>query len=193
MHEADGGGARPGDDLVARFVQGEEQARTTLFELLYEELKGLANGLMARERPNHTLQPTALVNDVYRRLVQTGGETTSPARFKALAAKIMREALVDHARAHRALKRGQGRGTVTLTGVEASGPALDPLDLEEALAALRAADPVLERIVELRYFAGLTVAEVGDELGLDEWVVKRKWPVARILLSRHLRPEVGER
>jgi RNA polymerase sigma-70 factor (ECF subfamily) len=192
MRDAEEERPRPAEDLVERIVSGDEKARATLFEIMYEELKALASGLMARERPNHTLQPTALVNDVYRRLVHTGGETSTAGRFKALAAKVMREALVDHARAHRTLKRGEGRATVTLTGVEVTGPVLDPLDLEEALLALRAQDPVLERIVELRYFAGLSLPQVATELGLAEWVVKRKWPVARILLSRHLRPEAGE-
>jgi RNA polymerase sigma factor (TIGR02999 family) len=160
-----------------------------LFELVYDELRRLAQSLLRRERPEHTLQPTALVHEAFLRLV---GETSiswqDRAHFLGIAARAMRQILVDHARRRGAVKRGGGWQRVTLTGEEpaAPGDALEILELHEALDRFAALDARAARVVELRVFGGLTVQETAHLLEVSPRTVDGDWAVARLWLSREL-------
>jgi len=180
---------QPVTALLQEWHGGDAGARDRLVPLVYEELRRLAAVQLARERSGHTLQPTALVHEAYLRLSRHDrlcwqGRT----HFFALAALTMRRILVSHARARRAAKRGSGGPPVTLREEERVEPArsVDLLALDEALAALERLDPRQCRIVELRYFGGLTVEETAAELGLSPATVKLDWSLARAWLFRRL-------
>jgi len=184
-------------ELGAR--QGDSTRSTEeLFHLVYDELRRMARGLMAGERRGHTLQPTALVHEAYVRLVdQSHASWQGRAHFLAVGARVMRHILVDHARAHGREKRGGGWQKVTLAegvlpGVE---PNLDPdqlLALDQALEKLSQLDEREAHVVELRYFAGLTVAEIAEFLGVSKRTVEADWTHARAWLLRELAGE-GQR
>jgi RNA polymerase sigma factor (TIGR02999 family) len=141
---------------------------------------------MRRERRHHSLQPTGLVHEAYLRLAGSPDLAWhSRAQFFAIAARVMRQVLVDHARRRRAAKREGCRVTLTEDAAPAAAP-LDVLDLEEALTELAALDPRQARVVELRYFAGLDVEETAEALGLSARTVKREWQTARAWLQRRL-------
>jgi RNA polymerase sigma factor (TIGR02999 family) len=157
--------------------------------LVYEELRRRAASYLARERPDHTLVPTALVHETYLRLVgQHHVNWQNRAHFFGIAAQIMRRILVDHARRHRAAKRPDTRLRVTLA--ESAGGAEprsdDLLLLDQALTELTAMDPRQGTIVELRYFGGLAEAEVADVLSLSRSTVTREWHTARAWLYRRM-------
>jgi RNA polymerase sigma factor (TIGR02999 family) len=158
--------------------------------LLYDELRALAQGYFRRETPGATLQPTALVNEVYLRLVEQDRIRWQNRRqFFAVAAQIMRRVLVDSARRRRAQKRGGEAHRITLG--EASGPAVGPtevdiMELDDALRELASFDPRQSRIVELRFFAGLTVRETAEVEELSPATVKREWSTARAWLYQRL-------
>ena len=160
-----------------------------LWEAVYGELHAVATRLMCSERGSHTLQPTALVNEVYLRLVDQDRATWHDrAHFLAIAGEMMRRVLVDHAREKRALKRGGNIERVTLNeGLDAAKEQdLDIARLDDALQDLAALDPRQAKIVELRFFGGLTVRETADVIGLSPATVKREWATAKAWLYNEL-------
>ena len=171
---------------------GDEQARERLFDTVHNQLRQIAANLLQRERANHTLEPSALVNELCVRLF--GGQVVSyqdRAHFFAIAAQTMRRILIDYARAGVAEKRGGGRQRVTLSGVDGWTPISrdeDILALDQALSRLATVDPRAARVVELRFFAGLQEDETAVALGVSEITVKRDWKAARAWLISHLHP-----
>jgi len=180
--------AKPITELLQAWGQGDDAARDRLVSLVYSELRRRASAKLKGERHGHTLQPTALVHEVYVRLVdQKGMQWQNRAQFFAVAAGMMRRILVDHVRGKRAGKRGGGAVLVTFD--EGATPDRRPLDLgalDEALQALAALDPRQGQIVELRYFGGLSIEETAEVLGISPATVKREWTAARAWLHREL-------
>lgn len=180
--------------LLRDWADGRADALPRLMELVYPELRRIAAQHLSRERPGHTLQPTALVNEAYLRLALQGPgkQWTDRTHFFAVAARIVRAVLVDHARARLAAKRGAGAITVELS--EAAGqvpaPPVDLLDLDVALNALEQLDAQQSRIVELRHFAGLSIEETAGVLGISPATVKRDWVVAKTWIRRHMNGEI---
>lgn len=171
---------------------GDAQAPEKLLELVYEDLRRLAEAYMNNERSDHTLQPTALVHEAFIRLVDWENVSwQSRAQFFSVAAKVMRRILVDHARAHGAEKRGGAAERLSLeTAVVATGDgAGDLLMLDQALSKLAASDARKTRVVEMRFFAGMTEQEIAAVLKVDEKTVQRDWQFARMWLYRELSVE----
>ncbi len=176
--------------LLHAWRSGDENALNRLFPVVYDELRKMAAGHLAAERIDHTLQPTALVHEAYLRLLPR--ETASVedrAQFLSVAAQAIRRILVDHGRAKARAKRGGGQVRVTLTSSKAQEDPvdLDILDLDRALLKLGESDPVDQKVVELKYFGGLTDGEVAGVLELSERTVRRHWVFARAWLARELR------
>jgi RNA polymerase sigma-70 factor, ECF subfamily len=176
--------------LLARVGSGDSGAVSSLFDLLYRELRVLAISAMRSERGNHTLQPTALIHEAFMRLADNTSSIENRRHFFGIAATAMRRILVEHARARHAVKRGGHAPRVSLDDVAVAAPtALDPVDLEAldaALTQLGTFDPRQARVVELRYFAGLTVEEAADVLDASPRTVKRDWQMARAWLRREM-------
>jgi RNA polymerase sigma-70 factor (ECF subfamily) len=174
--------------LLACWSQGDQSALSELTPLVYRELRRLAASYLRRERHSHTLQPTALVHEAYLRMVdQTAVNCASRAHFLALAANLMRQILVNHADRHRAAKRGGGRNvSLEDVGIFIQQPLVDTLALNEALEKLAELDPRQSRIVEVRFFGGLTEAEVAQVLEVSAITIKREWRVARAVLHNQL-------
>ena len=176
--------------LLARWHGGDEGALEQLVPIVHQELRRLARRQMAGERPGHTLQPTALVNEAYLRLVDLKQiQWQNRAHFFAMAARLMRRILVDFARSRRYQKRGGGAKQVSFTEaleIAASQPA-DVVALDEALAALARVDERKSRVVELRFFGGLSIEETAEVLSVSRETVKRDWTFAKMWLLRHLR------
>jgi RNA polymerase sigma factor (TIGR02999 family) len=175
--------------LLAASTLGDAQATDRLMTLVYAELKRLAAHYLRGERPDHTLQPTALVNEAYLQLVdQKNHRWQNRAHFVGVAAQLMRRILVDHARAHKAAKRGGGEVKVPLDDafVMSNERSKELLAIDEALERLAARDPQQSRIVELRFFGGLSVEETAGVLGISTATVKRDWSVARAWLYREI-------
>ena len=176
--------------LLTRWSNGDQTALDKLMPLVYSELRRLANNYLRRERPDHTLQPTALVNEAYLKLIdQKTAKWQNRAQFYGIAAQLMRRILVDHARQHKAAKRGgsdQQRLSITSAGGLAAKPDLDVLALHEALEELATIDPQQERIVELKFFGGLSIEETAEVLGIGHATVERDWKMARAWLRRKL-------
>jgi len=180
--------------LLAELQSGDGDAVGALAELLYGELRKIAAGYLRHEREGHTLQPTALVHEAYMRLVDQRDVTwQNRAHFLGVAAQVMRRILVDHARAHRRDKRGGGAARVTLDDerVGAVEREVDLVALDDALVGLADVDPELARVVELRYFGGLTVDEAAEVLGTSPRSVDRAWATARAWLRRELHAREG--
>ncbi len=158
---------------------------------VYDELRRLAAGYMRRERGGQTLQPTALVHEVYLRLAGAGTPWHDERHFVAIAARSMRQILVERARARGAQKRWAGLNRVSLTESLVQATAEDVMlpALDEALTRLEQVDPEQARIVELRYFAGLGIDEAADALGISPATLKRRWSLARAWLFRELSDE----
>ena len=157
--------------------------------LVYEELRRLAGSYLRRERPDHTLQSAALVNEAYVRLIdQNQVQWQNRAHFFGIAAQMMRRILVDHARSHKAAKRGSGMPVLALDEavVEAQNRGVDLLGLDEALQKLEKIDPQQSKIVELRFFSGLSIEETATVLGISPATVKRDWAAARAWLYREV-------
>jgi RNA polymerase sigma factor (TIGR02999 family) len=177
--------------LLVRWNAGDESALDKLMPLVESELKQLAGNYLRRERPGHTLQPTALVNEAYLRLVdQRDAKWQNRAHFYGIAAKLMRRILVDHARVKFAEKRGgaaQQRLSITSAQGLSASPDLDILALHEALEELARLDPQQERIVELKFFGGLSIDEVAEVLKIGHATVERDWKMARAWLRLKLR------
>ena len=168
---------------------GDRSAWDRLLPVVYDELRDLAARYMQRERKDHTLQPTALVHEAYLKLVdQTRVDWQGRAHFFAVAAQAMRRILIDHARQNRAAKRGGGRERIVLDEklVAGSRQEEDLLALEDALVKLAKLDPRQARIVELRFFGGLSVAEVAEVEGTSKRSVEREWTMVRSWLRREL-------
>ena len=177
--------------LLIAWGNGDRAALDRLMPLVYEELRRLARHYMSRERPGHTLQTTALVNEAYLRLVgQESMRWENRAHFFGIAAHLMRQILVDHARSRLAAKRGGAQLRLSLSEVDriASRPDVNLLALDEALGRLEALDPQKSRIVELRYFGGLGIEETAEVIGVSPATVKRDWSMARAWL----RSEIGD-
>jgi RNA polymerase sigma-70 factor, ECF subfamily len=176
--------------LLVDWSKGDQKALETLMPLVYSELRRLAGNYLRRERPGHTLQPTALVNEAYLKLVdQKNARWQNRAQFFGVAAQLMRRILVDHARAHQADKRGgsdQERLSITSAERLVQQPAVDLLALHEALEELATLDPQQERIVELRFFGGLSIEETAEVLSIGHATVERDWKMARAWLRRKL-------
>ncbi len=178
--------------LIDQLIAGEQEALSKLIPLVYDELHRLAAGYMRRERPNHTLQATALVNEAYLKLVQQPSlNWRSRAHFFGVAAQIMRHILVDHARSHGMEKRGGGMRTVALDQAFIFAPekSIELLRLDTSLKRLAELDPRQARVVELRFFGGLTVEEAADVLGLSPKTVKRDWSMAKAWLHGDLKEQ----
>ncbi len=177
--------------LLSRAAAGDEQAASRLLPLVYDELRRLAGGYLRRERPGQTLQATALVHEAYVRLVKPGNQPwTGRTHFLAIAAVSMRQVLVDRARRRQAAKRGGDLQRITLDeGVLAAAApdaGVDLVALDRALSDLAALDPQQARIVELRYFGGLTVEETAEVVDVSPATVKRHWMLARAFLKKAL-------
>jgi RNA polymerase sigma-70 factor (ECF subfamily) len=171
--------------LLRAWARGDQAAGDRLFPLLYGELRRQAARYMRRERRGHTLQPSGLVNEAYLRLRGAPGLTWQDrSHFLAIAARVMRQVLVDHARRRQAAKREGCH--VTLDDADAPAVPLDVMDLDTALKELAALDERQARVVELRFFGGLDVPETADAMGLSARTVKREWQTARAWLQRRL-------
>jgi RNA polymerase sigma factor (TIGR02999 family) len=178
--------------LLQRWQEGSNEALEALMPLVYKELKRLAGSYLRRERPDHTLQSAALVNEAYLRLVdQNETRWQNKAHFYGIAAQMMRRILADHARGHNAAKRGAGMPELELNEAMAQAPvrSVDLVDLEGALQKLEKLDSQQGRIVELRFFSGLSIEDTANVLGISPATVKRDWAAARAWLFR----EVGAR
>lgn len=177
---------QPDDDAPRQHGQ---QALDALWPEVYQELRRLAGHYVRGERADLTLQPTALVHEAYVRLLREANTSwQNRAHFCAIAANAMRQILVEQARAHKALKRGGDHLRVTLVDDAVAAARQDPdvEALDEALAALALLEPRQARLVELRYFGGLTIEEAADALGVAPATAKRDWAVARAWLKRRL-------
>jgi RNA polymerase sigma-70 factor (ECF subfamily) len=176
--------------LLGELDVGNDKAAAELVVLLYSELRSLASRYLRRERSDHTLQTTALVHEAYLRLAdQREIHWKNKEQFMGVAAQLMRRILVDYSRGHDAQKRGQGFEKVFLeeaAGVS-KGKAADVIALDEALTRLSEFDPPQARLVELRFFGGLSIDEAAGVLGVSRTTVKRNWNLAKAWLARELR------
>ena len=175
--------------LLKDWSDGRQDVLDRLLPQIYAELRRLASGYLRRERPDHTLQATALVHEAFIKLVdQRAVRWQNRAHFFGIAAQAMRRILVDHARAHTAEKRGSGERAVSLDEAAAviGAPSVDLLALDEALARLAAIDPQQSRVVELRYFGGLTIEETAEVMNVSPATVGREWTLAKAWLYAEL-------
>lgn len=177
--------------ILNAIERGDSAATNQLLPIVYDELRRLAATRMAREPAGQTLQPTALVHEAWLRLVGDGADASWDNRghFFAAAAEAMRRILIEHARRRRSLKRGGGRRKVALQDDDAVADECDDdelIDLDAALSRLAVAEPDLARLVELRYFAGLTIPQTAQVLGMSERTARRNWTYARAWLRREM-------
>jgi RNA polymerase sigma factor (TIGR02999 family) len=175
--------------LLVKWSDGDKTALDKLVPLVYDELHKLAGAYLRRERHNNTLQPTDLVNEAYVRLVgQQGASWQNRTQFFGMAAKLMRNILVDHARRRGAQRRGGDQYRISLTKAErvAGKPDVDLVRLDDALTLLTTTHPEHSRVIELRFFGGLTIEETADVLGLSHATVERHWRFAKAWLRREL-------
>lgn len=179
-------------ELLVQWSHGDRGALERLVPLVYDQLRRMASLQMQRERVGHTLQPTAVVHEAYLRMVDTRKvEWRDRAHFFAIAARVMRQILVDHARRVGAAKRGRGSRGVSLDEDDLMTPrrADEIIALDDALKALADLDEGQSRLVVMRYFGGLTIQETAEVLGSSPATVKREWQVARAWLRRELRED----
>ncbi|HEX4075690.1 MAG TPA: sigma-70 family RNA polymerase sigma factor [Candidatus Acidoferrales bacterium] len=179
--------------LLADWGRGDQQARDELIPVVYDELRRLARQRLRNERPDHTLQSAALVNEAYLRLArQNTPQWQNRAHFFGVAAQLMRHILVDHARSRLAAKRGAGAPRLTLEpelAPAAHDSGIDLVALDDALGKLAALDAQQARLIELRFFGGLSIDETAVVLGISPATVKREWVTARAWLRRELKRE----
>lgn len=183
------GGEPPITRLLQQSAAGDAQAGGELFQLVYQQLQGMARKQMVGERPGHTLQPTALVHETWLRLL--GPSAVRPAdraSFFATAARAMRQILIDHARTRGRVKRGGGRRQVpeTLAELATECDLDDVLAVDEALERLRQRDPRAAAVVDLRFFAGQQIGDIAQLLATSERTIEREWQFARAWLARTL-------
>ena len=177
-------------ELLQHWTEGRQDALDRLMPEIYAELRTLASSYLRRERADHTLQPTALVHEAFIKLIdQRVVRWQNRAHFFGIAAQAMRRILVDHARAHSADKRGAGERPLSLDDALLAMPSrdIDLLALDEALTRLQAFDPQQSRIVELRFFGGLTINETAEVVKLSPATIGREWALARAWLYAELR------
>ena len=178
--------------LLRQMGSGDEAAMARLVPLIYEELRRIARSYLRREREDHSLQPTDLVNEVFLKLMQQNqANWQNRGHFYCFAARMMRRILVDSSRHRRRKKRGSGEAMVDVADIEIAAPApmapaIDVVALHEAMERLAAIDERAVQIVELRFFAGLSHAEIAEALGISEPTVKRSWATARAWLFRQM-------
>ena len=175
--------------LLQQWTEGRQDALDQLVPQVYAELRRLASSYLRRERPNHTLQATALVHEAFLKLIdQRAVRWQNRAHFFGIAAQAMRRILVDHARAHAAGKRGAGDRHVSLdeTVVVTGAPDYDLLALDEVLTRLATIDPQQSRVVELRFFGGLTLEETAEVMQISPATVGREWTLAKAWLYAEL-------
>jgi RNA polymerase sigma factor (TIGR02999 family) len=176
--------------LLRAWGQGDAAAGERLMPLVYDELRRLAASYLRKERPDHTLRPTALVHEAYLRLVGQQGGWQNRQQFFGVAAQMMRRVLVDHARSRRRLKRAGGWTRVSLDDADGQAlyvtPDVDLLALEEALGELQAIDPEAIRLVELRFFAGLSIEDAAQVMGVSVATANRSWRLAKAWLFQRL-------
>jgi RNA polymerase sigma factor (TIGR02999 family) len=179
--------------ILSRMRRGEASAASELLPHVYEELRALAGSYFRNQSPDHTLQPTALVNEAFAKLAHWDGEWESRAQFLAVAAKAMRQILADHARRKEAAKRGGGQARVTLSGLTTPWPQeqqIDLIALDEALAKLARLSPRQGQIVTMRFLAGLDEREVAHVLNVTTRTVQRDWRMAKAFLRAELSDEI---
>jgi RNA polymerase sigma factor (TIGR02999 family) len=189
-HQVSRESSSPVTELLVRWRGGDREALESLMPLVYDELRRLAHHYLQRERSDHTLQSTALVHEAYLRLAgQNAPQWQNRAHFFGIAARVMRQILVEYARAHGAAKRG-GAGACKITLDEtlelAQQTDIDVVALDGALDRLSELDPQQSRIVELRFFTGLTIEDTSEVMGLSPSTVKRDWTSARAWLHREI-------
>jgi RNA polymerase sigma factor (TIGR02999 family) len=181
--------SHPVTELLVRWKAGDQGALEALVPLVYKELRDVARYHLQRERPGHTLQSAALVHETYLRLLdQRPFETENRAHFLAVASRLMRQILVDYARSHGAAKRGADRkveldASLVMPQVQSA----DVIALDDALSDLARLDEQQSRIVELRFFGGLSIEEIAEALGVSPSTVKRDWNVAKAWLTRQMK------
>jgi RNA polymerase sigma factor (TIGR02999 family) len=178
-------------EMIRAWQQGDDVALKRIIPLVYQELRRAARARLRSEPPGHILQTTALVHEAYLRLADINHMTVhNRVHLLALAARLMRQVLVDHARRKRTQKRGGEVTMVSLNDVSlpTKTPGVDVLALDEALDELKSLDPRLSRIVELKFFAGLSISEAAQALGVSTATVERDWTVARAWLHQRLSP-----
>lgn len=180
--------SQPVSALLHKWRAGDQEALQALIPFLYHELRRIAQHHLRQERPDHTLQGTALVHEAYLRLVKQGpSEIENRAHFLAVASRLMRQILVDHARAHRAAKRGGGLKLELQEGMALQKEQdLDLLALDDALNELARLDPRQSSIVEMRFFGGLSIEDTAEVIGVSRTTVKREWATARAWLLREM-------
>jgi RNA polymerase sigma-70 factor, ECF subfamily len=174
--------------LLRAMKNGDEHAAEQLLPLVYKELHRLAKAYMRRERSDHTLQPTALINEAYLRLARENIDWQSRQHFIGVAANVMRHLLVDHARAHNAERRAGELDRVELEEgfMMSRERSKEVIALHDALSTLEGVDPRQSKVVELRYFGGFSVEEIAEILDISPRSVKRHWALARIWLFKHM-------
>jgi RNA polymerase sigma factor (TIGR02999 family) len=173
--------------LLLAWGGGDESALARLMPVVHNELHRLARRYMRSERPNHSLQPTVLVNEVYLRLIDASRvQWQDRAHFFALCGRLMRRILVDHARSRRSLKRGGGTIRIELSDGLVSQRGTDLVVLDDALASLAVIDARKCQVVEMRFFAGLSVAETAEALSVSQETVMRDWKLAKVWLLREM-------
>jgi RNA polymerase sigma-70 factor, ECF subfamily len=180
--------------LLSELTKGNPEADPALIPLVYNELRRMAGGYMRRERTGHTLQTTALVHEAYLKLCgQHSVAWQNRAHFFGIASQVMRRVLIDHARAHIRDKRGGGRESIPLDEALVFSPerSADFVELDAALQRLASFDARQARVVELRFFGGLTVEETAETLGISPKTVKREWSVAKAWLHGELKASYG--
>jgi RNA polymerase sigma factor (TIGR02999 family) len=180
--------SEPVTQLIRKWRAGDQEALQALIPLVYNELHRLARHYLRGERPDHTLQSTALVHEAYLRLVDQGPfQIQNRPHFVAVAARLMRQILVDHARGHRAAKRGDGSKLALDDAMDfPQAQTVDVIALDDALTDLSRLDERQGRIVELRFFGGLSIEETAGVLGISPATVKREWAAARAFLASEM-------
>ena len=176
-------------ELLAKWRAGDQEALQALVPLVYKDLRAMAHGYLKRERPGHTLQTTALVHEAYLRLVgRRPFDAENRAHFVGIAARLMRQILVDYARNRGAAKRGADHRVELDTAVEMPQmPNTDVVALDDALRLLAEVDEQQCRLVELRFFGGLTTEDAAEVLGISRSTAKREWNVAKAWLARQMK------
>jgi RNA polymerase sigma-70 factor (ECF subfamily) len=180
--------------LLKEWSNGNQSALDALTQLVYRELRRLAASYMRSESPGHTLQPTALVHEAFLRLAGDAPNCENRSEFYGIAARLMRQILIDHARTRQAVKRGGRFERLDLDGELVASPDREPdlVALDEALERLAALNPRKARVVELRFFGGLNAQESAEVLNVSEVTVKRDWQFARTWLLRELHGDNGD-